>query len=149
MTHITSWGMEEVSWVFFLGHPSNLEVTWAEKSMIGSDLSKITRPVAAVRSLRFALFLLILYLIIFPYVDMLHLTFYSSKTQYNGKCLLKLSLGLYVYMQTCCTHRIYNHSVVNVCGISGELQVSNNENVFKRSSPWSGKIHRNTQIPDT
>ena len=54
-----------------------------------------------------------------------------------------------MYMQTCCTHRIYNHSVVNVCGISGELQVSNNENVFKRSSPWSGKIPRNTQIPDT
>ena len=54
-----------------------------------------------------------------------------------------------VYMQTCCTHRIYNHSVVNVRGISGELQVSNNENVFKRSSPWSGKIPRNTQIPDT
>ena len=37
-----------------------------------------------------------------------------------------------MYMQTCCTHRIYNHSVVNVCGISGELQVSNNENVFKQ-----------------
>ena len=54
-----------------------------------------------------------------------------------------------MYMQTGCTHRIYNHSVVNVCGISGELQVSNNENVFKRSSPWSGKIPRNTQIPDT
>ena len=44
-----------------------------------------------------------------------------------------------MYMQTCCTHRIYNHSVVNVCGMSGELQVSNNENVFKCPSSWSGK----------
>ena len=54
-----------------------------------------------------------------------------------------------MYMRTCCTHRNNNHSVVNVCGISGELQVSNNENVFKCPSPWSGKIPRNTQIPDT
>ena len=51
-----------------------------------------------------------------------------------------------VYMQTCCTHRNKNYSVVNVCG---ELQVSNNENVFKCPSPWSGKIPRNTQISDT
>ena len=57
--------------------------------------------------------------------------------------------NMFLYMQTCCTHRIYNHSVVNVCGMSGELQVSNNENVFKCPSSWSGKIPRSTQIPDT
>ena len=62
---------------------------------------------------------------------------------------IKKENKLCLYMQTCCTHRIYNHSVVNVCGISGELQVSNNENVFKCPSSWSGKIPRNTQIPDT
>ena len=41
--------------IIFQSHPSNFKVTRAEKSMIESNLSKITRPVAAIKSLRFAL----------------------------------------------------------------------------------------------
>ena len=45
--------------IVFLGHPSNFKVIRAEKSMIWSfefNLSKITRSVTAIKSLRFALF---------------------------------------------------------------------------------------------
>ena len=41
---------------FFLGHPSNFKVTQAEKWQFQSNLSKITRPAAVIKSLRFALF---------------------------------------------------------------------------------------------
>ena len=43
--------------IIFRGHPSNLKVTRAKNRLFESNLSKITRPVAAVKSLRFALFL--------------------------------------------------------------------------------------------
>ena len=42
--------------IIFLGQISNFKVTLAEISKIESILSKITRPIAAVKSLRFALF---------------------------------------------------------------------------------------------
>ena len=43
--------------IVFRGHPSNLKVTWTEKSMIWNPvLNKITKLVAAIKSLRFALF---------------------------------------------------------------------------------------------
>ena len=41
--------------IVFQGHPSNLKVTRAKNRWFGSNLSKITRPVAAIKSLRFAL----------------------------------------------------------------------------------------------
>ena len=46
--------LEQVSY-HFRGHPSNFKVTRAEKSRFESNLSKITRPVAAIKSLRVAL----------------------------------------------------------------------------------------------
>ena len=46
----------------FSGHPSNLKVTRAKNGRFESNLSKITRPVAAIKSLRFALFFLATYL---------------------------------------------------------------------------------------
>ena len=53
-----------------------------------------------------------------------------------------------LYMRTCCKHRNNNnnHSVANVYRISGELQVSNYENVFKRPSPWSSGITRKCTV---
>ena len=41
--------------IFFEGHPSNFMVTWAEKLKIWIQF-EITSPVAAIKSLRFALF---------------------------------------------------------------------------------------------
>ena len=38
------------------GHPSNFKVTRAKNRLLESNFSKITRPVAAIKSLRFALF---------------------------------------------------------------------------------------------
>ena len=46
----------------FFRYPSNFKVTQAEKLWFGSNLSKIIRPVAAIKSLRFALFKLILWI---------------------------------------------------------------------------------------
>ena len=44
--------------LFFLGHPSNFRVTWALKiKPFGFNMSKIIRPVAAIKSLIFALFI--------------------------------------------------------------------------------------------
>ena len=54
ITHIASRGMEEVPCVF---SRSSVKVIRDDKSMIRCDLSKITRLVAAIKSLRFALFL--------------------------------------------------------------------------------------------
>ena len=45
--------VEEVPY-YLSGHPSNFKVTHAEKSIIESNVSKIIRPVAAIKSLRFA-----------------------------------------------------------------------------------------------
>ena len=42
--------------VVFQGHPSNFKVTRAKNRRFESNLSKITRPVVAIKSLRFALF---------------------------------------------------------------------------------------------
>ena len=44
--------------IVFRGHPSDFKVTRAENRRSESNLSKITRPVAAIKSLRFALFIL-------------------------------------------------------------------------------------------
>ena len=43
--------------IVFQGHPSNFKVTRAENRRFESSLSRITRPVAAIKSLRFALFM--------------------------------------------------------------------------------------------
>ena len=43
--------------IIFRGHPSNFKVTRAKNRRFESNLSKITRPVAAIKSLRFAFFL--------------------------------------------------------------------------------------------
>ena len=40
--------------IIFRGHPSNFKVTRAKNWLFESNLSKITRPVAAIKSLRFA-----------------------------------------------------------------------------------------------
>ena len=42
--------------MIFRGQSSNFQFIWAAKSTIESNLSKITRPVTAIKSLRFALF---------------------------------------------------------------------------------------------
>ena len=53
--------------MIFRGHTPNFKVTRAEKSTIKSKLSKISRPVAAIKSLRFAL---LLYFNISPKITM-------------------------------------------------------------------------------
>ena len=53
--------------MIFRGHTPNFKVTRAEKSTIESKLSKISRPVAAIKSLRFAL---LLYFNISPKITM-------------------------------------------------------------------------------
>ena len=55
MMHKALRNIEEVPYCFFLGHPSNFQVTQAVKATILSYLSKNTRPVAAIKSLTFAL----------------------------------------------------------------------------------------------
>ena len=40
----------------FLGHPSNFKITWEKIDDLNPILIKITRPVTAIKSLRFALF---------------------------------------------------------------------------------------------
>ena len=55
MMHITWWSVEDVPYQFW-GFQSNFNVTRADKLTIESILSKITRPVAAIKSPRFALF---------------------------------------------------------------------------------------------
>ena len=42
--------------IIFRGHPSNFKVTRTKNRRFESNLIKITRPVAAIKSLRFALF---------------------------------------------------------------------------------------------
>ena len=44
----------KTSLIFFRGHPSNFKVIRAKNRRFESNLSKTTRPVAAIRSLRFA-----------------------------------------------------------------------------------------------
>ena len=58
VTGVTSFvGVPSTHLVIFRGHPSHFKVTWAKNRRFESDLSKITRPVAAIKSLRFALLL--------------------------------------------------------------------------------------------
>ena len=52
-----AWRSIEKCPIVFRGHPSNFTVTQAEKSTIWIQF-EITRPVAAIQSLRFALFLI-------------------------------------------------------------------------------------------
>ena len=42
--------------IVFCGHPSSFQTTWTKNGRLKSILSKISRPVAAIKSLRFALF---------------------------------------------------------------------------------------------
>ena len=53
-----SWCCIEDMPYYFSGHPSNFKVTRAKNWRFESNLSKITRPVAAIKSLRFALLLI-------------------------------------------------------------------------------------------
>ena len=55
MMHKAWCGIEDMPY-YFSGHPSNFKVTRAKNRRFESNLIKITRPVAAIKSLRFVLY---------------------------------------------------------------------------------------------
>ena len=122
MMHKAWRGIEEVPY-WFLGHPSNFKVTLAEKSLIWIQF-EITRLVTAIKSLRFALLFIYLFLyttVVFGPKITQYCQLYKVERGYTGFTLSvhsPICLSVHPYA---CSSICGGNSVCPVCSVSSTI----------------------------